>query len=88
MCKMHTISKRTSPAANDSPSFFFQDVIPPSVIVGDIAGIVKLCTAFLSAVVCNTKSLGNVERSAEPFKTGPKRYYSQYLIFFAFPDPL
>jgi hypothetical protein len=34
-----TISKRTSPALNASPSFFFHDAIPPSVIVGDIAGI-------------------------------------------------
>jgi len=31
-----TISKRTSPGANDSPSFTFQFAIPPSVIVGDL----------------------------------------------------
>ena len=35
----HTISSRRSPAAKDWPSFFFHAEIPPSVIVGDIAGI-------------------------------------------------
>lgn len=34
-----TISSRTSPTAKASPSFFFHDEIPPSVMVGDIAGI-------------------------------------------------
>lgn len=42
-----TISSRTSPDKNDSPSFFFHDAIPPSVIVGDIAGIVNFVTARL-----------------------------------------
>ena len=40
-----TISRSTSPAANDSPSFFFHDAIPPSVMVGDIAGIANFETA-------------------------------------------
>jgi len=31
-----TISRRTSPGAKDSPSFFFHEAIPPSVIVGDL----------------------------------------------------
>jgi hypothetical protein len=35
----HTISRRTSPAENVSPSAFFHTEIPPSVIVGLIAGI-------------------------------------------------
>jgi len=35
----HTISRRTSPGENDSPSAFFHVEIPPSVIVGLIAGI-------------------------------------------------
>ena len=40
-----TISRRTSPAVKDSPSFFFHDAIPPSVIVGDIAGMANLESA-------------------------------------------
>jgi hypothetical protein len=36
----NTISRRTSPEEKDSPSDFFQAEIPPSVIVGLIAGIV------------------------------------------------
>jgi len=36
-----TISRRTSPEEKDSPSFFFQDAMPPSVIVGLIAGMLK-----------------------------------------------
>ena len=39
-CEMaRTISSKTSPAENDSPSFFFHWAIPPSVMVGDMAGI-------------------------------------------------
>ena len=48
-----TISSRTSPAANDSPSFFFHDATPPSVIVGDIAGIWNFVVACRTAVVCS-----------------------------------
>lgn len=44
-----TISSRTSPAENDSPSFFFHDAIPPSVIVGLIAGMLKGVSARLRA---------------------------------------
>lgn len=41
----HTISSRTSPAAKLSPSFFFQEEMPPSFMVGDMAGISKLVMA-------------------------------------------
>jgi hypothetical protein len=41
-----TISSKTSPAANVSPSFSFQLAIPPSVIVGDIAGMRKDVVAY------------------------------------------
>ena len=37
-----SISTSTSPAANVSPSLSFQLAMPPSVIVGDIAGIWNL----------------------------------------------
>ena len=47
-----TISRRTSPAAKDSPSFFFQDATPPSVMVGLIAGMANFETAFRAAVEC------------------------------------
>lgn len=40
-----TISRRTSPAEKASPSFFFQDAIPPSVMVGLMAGILKGASA-------------------------------------------
>jgi hypothetical protein len=52
IAELRTISSRTSPDENDSPSFFFHDAIPPSVIVGDIAGIVNLVTARLWGVEC------------------------------------
>jgi hypothetical protein len=44
-CSGHTISSSTSPAVKLSPSPFFHDVIPPSVMVGDIAGILNLVIA-------------------------------------------
>ena len=48
-----TTSNNTSPAVNSSPSAFFHDAIPPSVIVGDMAGIriavVAYRTLFKSA---------------------------------------
>ena len=47
-----TISSRTSPAIKLSPSFFFHDAIPPSVIVGDMAGMANLETALRAAVMC------------------------------------
>lgn len=47
-----TISSRTSPEAYDSPSFFFHDAIPPSVIVGLIAGMVNFVNACLRADIC------------------------------------
>ena len=34
-----SISTKTSPAAKVSPSFFFHEAIPPSVMVGDMAGM-------------------------------------------------
>ena len=49
---MRTISRRTSPAAKDSPSFFFQDAIPPSVIVGLMAGMPNFESAFRRAETC------------------------------------
>jgi hypothetical protein len=48
---LRTISTRTSPAANDSPSCFFHDAMPPSVIVGDMAGMANLVVARLVAEV-------------------------------------
>ena len=42
-CKMCTICNKTSPGANASPSLIFQRVIVPSVINGDIAGIIITC---------------------------------------------
>ena len=45
-----SIYTSTSPAVNVSPSFNFQEAIPPSVIVGDIAGIWNLDRAELGAV--------------------------------------
>ena len=47
--KKLTISNRTSPALYDSPSFFFQLASPPSVMVGLIAGMVNLDSAFRRA---------------------------------------
>jgi hypothetical protein len=44
---MLTISRRTSPVENASPSFFFHEAIPPSVIVGLIAGILNCAREFL-----------------------------------------
>jgi hypothetical protein len=44
-CPGHTISSSTSPAIKLSPSPFFHDAIPPSVMVGDIAGILNLVMA-------------------------------------------
>jgi hypothetical protein len=35
-----------SPVVNASPSFFFQLAIPPSVMVGDIAGMANLESAW------------------------------------------
>ena len=37
-----SISSRTSPAEKASPGFFFQAAIPPSVMVGDMAGMLNL----------------------------------------------
>jgi hypothetical protein len=45
----HTISRRTSPEEKVSPSAFFHTEIPPSVIVGLIAGIVIFVRAFRRA---------------------------------------
>lgn len=44
-CLGHTISSSTSPAVKLSPSLFFHEAIPPSVMVGDIAGISNLVMA-------------------------------------------
>ena len=44
-----TISSSTSPGEKESPSFFFHDAIPPSVIVGDMAGIRNWVIARRSA---------------------------------------
>jgi hypothetical protein len=41
-----TISNKMSPVVNASPSFFFQLAIPPSVMVGDIAGMANLESAW------------------------------------------
>jgi hypothetical protein len=47
-----TISRRTSPEEKVSPSAFFHAEIPPSVIVGLIAGIVIFVRAFRRAELC------------------------------------
>jgi hypothetical protein len=39
---------------NDSPSFFFHEAIPPSVMVGLIAGIVNFDSACLRAETCRS----------------------------------
>ena len=36
----------------DSPSFFFHEAIPPSVMVGLMAGMVNLVSALLRAETC------------------------------------
>lgn len=43
-----TISNKTSPVVNVSPSFFFHAMILPCVIVGDIAGISRFVMACLT----------------------------------------
>jgi hypothetical protein len=53
--KVHTISSRTSPAEKDSPSLFFHEEIPPSVIVGDMAGISRLVMAYQTLVWCRAE---------------------------------
>ena len=57
---VHTISSRTSPAAKGWPSFFFHAEIPPSVIVGDMAGIWNRDTAPRLLEEC--KPLGLISR--------------------------
>lgn len=49
-----TISSKTSPDSNESPSFTFHCAIPPSVIVGDIAGIANFDTACRMLLRCNS----------------------------------
>jgi hypothetical protein len=51
-----TISRMMSPVENFSPSFFFHDAIPPSVMVGDMAGIRKFDVAVRMAEACNSVS--------------------------------
>ena len=48
-----SISSRTSPVENESPSFTFQLAMFPSVIVGDIAGMVKFCASSKYEAVAN-----------------------------------
>lgn len=50
-----SISRSTSPVEKESPSFTFQDEMLPSVIVGDIAGIVKLCGSEREAADVNVR---------------------------------
>ena len=47
-----SISTNTSPALNVSPSFFFQLAIPPSVMVGDMAGIANFVKASRRLDAC------------------------------------
>lgn len=54
----HTISSSTSPAAKASPSFIFHDAIPPSDMVGDMAGMRNGATACLNDDECSSKCLG------------------------------
>lgn len=49
-----TISRRTSPGANDSPSFFFHEAIPPSVMVGDLSRANSSARCTARALVCQT----------------------------------
>ena len=44
-----TISSNTSPVEKLSPSFFFHEAMPPSDIVGLIAGMLKYDSAFRCA---------------------------------------
>jgi hypothetical protein len=66
---IRTISSRTSPAVNDSPSFFFHDVIPPSVMVGLIAGIANFDSTFLRTELCRP-----VTKLSTVLKTVDKSY--------------
>ena len=50
-----SISRSTSPVEKESPSFTFQDAMLPSVIVGDMAGIVKLCGSERKAADVNVR---------------------------------
>jgi len=64
LCKgegRRTISKTTSPAVNESPTCFFQAAMPPSVIVGDMAGNVYLEKASRRAEVA--RPVGKADRS-------------------------
>lgn len=62
--KRLTISKRTSPAEKASPSFFFHEAIPPSVMVGDMAGKVYLARASRGAEVDRSVGGGPARTSA------------------------
>lgn len=55
---VRTISSRTSPAVNVSPSAFFHDAMPPSVIVGDMAGMAKFVMALRAAEVRSPVTTG------------------------------
>jgi hypothetical protein len=62
--RARTISTRTSPAANESPSLSFQDAMPPSFIVGDMAGICMLVTARAVADACKAGRQGNKHKGS------------------------
>jgi hypothetical protein len=63
-----TISSSTSPAENDSPSFFFHCDMPPSVMVGDIAGISRFVIARHGRLQCMPTE-GQFENLAGRWKT-------------------
>ena len=50
-----SISRSTSPVEKASPSFTFQEEMLPSVIVGDMAGIVKLWASERKVVDANVR---------------------------------
>lgn len=57
-----TTSSSTSPAAKDSPSDFFHEATPPSVIVGDIAGMRIAVEANRTCSSANPISQGQVSQ--------------------------
>ena len=54
-----TISSKMSPALKASPSAFFQPAIPPSVMVGDMAGIRNELEAYLTTT-SSTKAISQM----------------------------
>ena len=70
----HTISTSTSPAAKASPSFIFHDAIPPSDMVGDMAGMRNAATACLKDDEWSSKWVGKRMRICNEQRTSGGRH--------------